>query len=384
MNFKQIMRLTLILSIATTIANAAAAEPSKKKSNRKKIEVAVNESNYQLITPHATPETKELYYKLSCLQGEAMLFGQHYTNVMGCEFTDWKQRLNKCDMVESVGDYPAVFGFDFGRGFDNQLAAVINAAKMGGIITISDHVPNPHAQKSYKHIKELKFAEIKSVLPDGEYHDYLVARLDQIADFASKAVIDGKKIPIIYRPWHEHTGGWFWWGSNSGTEAEYIELWQFTVEYLRDKKGVDNFIYAFSPSYSSTKDGYEVRNPGVEYFDIAGVDIYVNDKQNQAELLTSAAEVTVAYAEKHNKLAALTEFGYRNGIQNSSDATWFTETFLNSILNSKSGKRVVYALTWSNTKGGAWVPLKGELTHDDFTEFYNHPYTTFLKEWKER
>ncbi len=254
------------------------------------------------------------------------------------------------------------------------------AAKMGGIITISDHVRNPHNPKSYNHVKELNLVEIKSVLPGGEYHDYLVEHLDKIADFASKAVLNGRKIPIIYRPWHEHTGGWFWWGSKSGTEEEYIALWRFTVEYLRDTKGVDNFIYALSPSYSSIEDGYEVRNPGAEYFDIVGVDIYTIDKFDEATQFVTAAEAVVDYAEAYNKVPALTEFGYRGGIQNNSNPKWFTEIFLSPILNSDKARRVAFALTWSNGSKGHWVPTKDDPTHEDFVEFHNNPYTLFLKE----
>ncbi len=336
----------------------------------------------KLITPAATAETCELYNNMAALQGRAMLFGQHFANVMGVEFTDWKQTENRCDMKDAVGDYPAVFGFDFGRGFDKQLPAVKAAAKKGGIITFSDHVPNPHNPKSYNHIKGMENIEIASVLPGGEYHSYLLERLDKTADFASKAVINGKKIPIIYRPWHEHTGAWFWWGSKSGTAEEYCQLWRFTIEYLRDTKGVDNFIYAFSPSYSSAKDGYEVRNPGAEWFDIVGMDIYVDSKEDQTAALNKTIDVITEYARANNKIAALTEFGYRGGIQNSDDQDWFTTIFLKAITENPNGKDLVYALTWTNTNTGVWIPRKGELMHKDFKKFYNHKFTAFLKEWK--
>lgn len=374
MKFKTIMRLSLILSIATSINSTAMA--SKKRSTTK--------SQYTLITKGVTPETQKLYSNLAALQGEAILFGQHFANTMGREFTDWKQTQHKCDMKESVGDYPVLFGFDFGRGFDIQLDAVKEAARMSGVITFSDHIPNPYAPKSYKHLKERSFEEIKSVLPGGEHHAYLLERLDQTADFANKAVLNGRKIPIIYRPWHEHTGDWFWWGSESGTEAEYIALWRFTVEYLRDTKGVDNFIYAYSPSYIVREKAYSLRNPGAEYFDIAGIDLYTNAKENESELYVGATNLIVDYAEKHNKIAALTEFGYRAGVQNSDNPKWFTDTFLNPVLRSEKGGKIVYALTWRNSPKAHWVPAKGELTYDNFVEFSSNPYILFLEEWKKR
>ncbi len=369
---KKILHLALALSIALSISGAIAAE------------TAVDESKYALISPNATAETKQLYFALTQMQGKATLFGHHFSNVFGREFTDWKQSQNRCDVVESVGDYPAVFGFDFGRGFDNQLPAVKAAAKKGGVITFSDHVRNPFTPQTYNHSKEHAMSEIKAVLPEGEHHDYLLAHLDKIADFASKAVVDGKKIPIIYRPWHEHTGRWFWWGCESGSEEEYIALWRFSVEYLRDTKGVDNFIYAYSPSFDDVDNLYETRNPGANYFDIVGIDIYTIDKYDQVERLGKAISAIVDYASGHDKIAALTEFGYRGGIQNCSDPNWYTETLLKALLSSDKGCNVVYALTWSNTKSGGWIPLKGDLTHKDFKLLHKNPRIAFLKEWLNR
>lgn len=335
-----------------------------------------------LITPNATKETRELYQQLADMAGSGMLFGHHYSNVSGVNFTDWKQLMGTSDVKRSVSDYPAVFGFDFGSGFSKQLVAVQNAARRGGVVTISDHMPNPLSTKTYNHEKAYAGKEIASVLPGGECHDVLLARLDSIADFAKRATVNGRRIPIIYRPWHEHTGGWFWWGTRSGTAQEYCELWRFTVEYLRDTKGVDNFIYAFSPSQFKGDDDYELRNPGSDYFDIVGVDLYSKKGDNQSESYVKALRMVVDYAEKHAKVAALTEFGYRNGIQNCDNPKWFTEVFLNPIMTDEKARRVAFVLTWRNTKSSYWVPLKDNHLHDDFVEFYNSPYTVFLKEWK--
>ncbi|MFI3263577.1 MAG: glycosyl hydrolase [Rikenellaceae bacterium] len=340
-----------------------------------------NKGEYTLITSQATPETKKLYQQLADMQGKGILFGHHFSNVSGINFTDWKQTKNKSDIKESVSDYPAMFGFDFGSGFSKLLPSVIDAAKRGGVITFSDHALNPMTNKSYKHNKEFAGKEINSVLPGGEHHNLLLARLDSIAEFANNATINGRKIPIIYRPWHEHTGRWFWWGTDSGTPEEFCALWRFTVEYLRDTKGVDNFIYAFSPSQFVKDYNYEIRNPGAEYFDIVGVDLYSQKGDNQAEIITKALEVVVDYAEAHNKVPAFTEFGYRGGIQNCDNPNWFTEKFLNPILANEKAKRITYALTWRNTPNSYWIPLKDNPLHSNFKEIYDSPYVLFLKDW---
>lgn len=352
-------------------------------------EVGVEAEKYTLITGGATKETKKLYQHLAEMQGRGVLFGHHYSNVFSyteksrVHSADWDQEVQNSDVNRSVSDFPAIFGFDFGQGFSNQLKTVKSAAAMGGIITFSDHMPNPLSPTSrYKHIDGVINSEISSVLPNGKHHNILVARLDSIADFANKATIDGRKIPIIYRPWHEHTGRWFWWGIESGTSEEYCELWRFTIEYLRDVKGVDNFIYAFSPSQYKEDYSYERRNPGSDFFDIAGLDFYSVRGEKEVETLVETIEVVVDYAQSHNKVPALTEFGFRGGIQNCDNPKWYTEEFLNPILESESARKITYALTWSNRGGQYWVPLKGHDMHDDFVEFYNSSYTFFLKDWE--
>lgn len=55
------------------------------------------------------------------------------------------------------------------------------------------------------------------------------------------------KVPVLFRPWHEHTGSWFWWGEKLCTPEEYKALWHMTVDILRSD-GVDNALYAYSPA----------------------------------------------------------------------------------------------------------------------------------------
>ena len=87
---------------------------------------------------------------------------------------------------------------------------------------------------------------------------------------------DGKQIPVIFRPYHEHTQTWSWWGSSCTTTQQFIDFWQFTVKYLRDTKGVHNLIYAISPQMDSSKteDDFYFRWPGDDFVDFIGMDCY--------------------------------------------------------------------------------------------------------------
>ena len=76
---------------------------------------------------------------------------------------------------------------------------------------------------------------VKHILPGGSRHETFKSDLKIIADFAHNAKNHvGELIPIIFRPWHEFDGNWFWWGRNHCTVEEFKELYRFTVTYLRD------------------------------------------------------------------------------------------------------------------------------------------------------
>ena len=333
------------------------------------------------ITPFATKQTMQLYQRLQKVQGSGVLYGHHFTNVRGQNFTDWEQTQEMSDVKTATGDYPAVFSYDFNAGFSRLLPAVCKAWELGGIVTISYHMENPHGDQRSSYVVDSARREVSEILPGGARHAFLLAKLDSIALFAERAKVNGEKIPIIFRPWHEHTGGWFWWGTASCTEEEFNALWRFTIEYLRDVKRADNLLYAFSPSQPADRpQAYLTRNPGAEYFDIAGFDSYKTT--DFAEAFVRNVEVTAAYAAQEGKIAACTEFGYRKGLQNSNDSHWYTESFLAPLKRARGGERIVYAVTWGNSTATWWVPLKGDAAYPGFIDFYNDPYSIFLQEWK--
>ena len=81
------------------------------------------------------------------------------------------------------------------------------------------------------------------------------ARLDDVAEAFRKMVDEkGRPIPVIFRPLHEHTQTWNWWGRSATTDREFIAFWRFIVSYLRDTKDVHNVIYAISPQMDAVYD----------------------------------------------------------------------------------------------------------------------------------
>ena len=135
-----------------------------------------------------------------------------------------------------------------------------DAIQQGAIITLSCHMPNfslvqentayePSRDPTYARYdfrcytpKEKGGNTVNGLLPGGRYHEKFTAFLDMIADYAGQ--VEG---PVLFRPFHECTGDWFWWGSDSCSPEVYREVFQYTVKYLRDTKQVHNFLYVYSP-----------------------------------------------------------------------------------------------------------------------------------------
>ena len=113
-------------------------------------------------------------------------------------------------------------------------------------------------------------------MPGGELHEKYKSILQRVGEYARNLTgVYGENIPVIFRPFHEYDGSWFWWGANHCTPDEFKELYRFTVTYLRDTLQVHNFIYAFSPDCKfKTLEEFLVRYPGDEYVDLIGMDNY--------------------------------------------------------------------------------------------------------------
>lgn len=319
-----------------------------------------------MVDPDATPETKALYINLKKVSDQRVLFGHQHSTCYGI---DWMDQPDRSDVKTMTGSYPAVYGWDMGHtGTDHMAQLMIDAFTRGGINTISWHMDHPvRGDGSY-------FAEgdnLKDLLPGGAHHDLLKKELDKFADFSSSLFdAEGRLIPIIFRPWHEHTGGWFWWGSKSSTPEEFIKLWEFTVAYLRDVKGVHNLIWAYSPSGNHFKNETEYeqfRFPGYDYMDILGFDDYCG--KEELDEVTERCGVVTRLARKHDKVSALTEFGYKDGLSYCDDRLWFSHLLASFKMTPDAGG-VAYALTWRNgDKGHFWVPYKGQMHEEDFKRF---------------
>lgn len=153
-------------------------------------------------------------------------------------------------------------------------------------------------------------------MPNGKYNAEFTAYLDMIADYG--LALQNENIPVLFRPFHENGGSWFWWGGEHLTPQESIDLYKYTADYLKNK-GVHNFIYVYSPNGPVTDEKtYMSRYPGDDYVDILAFDFYDDYNEYPAKFkedffknLDKSCATLTKIADKHNKIPAIAEAGMR-------------------------------------------------------------------------
>ena len=268
----------------------------------------------------------------------------------------WSGDPDRSDVKSVCGSHAAVHGWDLfrieigathngdGVPFDLMRSRIQQAYRAGSINTISWHVDNPASGRDAWDTTRA----VEKILPGRSHHEVYRVYLDRVADYLqSLRGPDGELIPILFRPFHEANASWFWWGANHSTAADYVALWQFTVNYLTKQRQLANLLFAYSPAAQGIEsaDDYLARYPGDEYVDVLGLDdYYLSGSAHLVQLL----EVIVTEAEARGKIAALTEFGPRLGVGMLPGRNWYTSSFFTPLQTSPTASRIAYALAWRN------------------------------------
>ncbi|NQU84688.1 MAG: beta-mannosidase [Mariniphaga sp.] len=338
------------------------------------------------IDSKATKETIALFNNMKKLSKNHTMFAHQHATEYG---HGWRGDEDRSDVKSVSGSHPAVIGVDFSgfsgrseeqieRATANLRENVVNTYNRGGVTTAAWHFSNPVSGGGFYWRDDVSKPGVKYIIPGGEAHDQYKEILTTIGNWAkSLEGADGTLAPIIFRPFHEFDGGWFWWGAPHCTVEEFVSLWQFTVSFLRDSLDVHNFLYAFSPDnkFNSEQDFLE-RYPGDEWVDMVGMDNYGDMGRDRYDHETASRKLKIVsdYAIKAGKLAAFTE----TGLESIPDTTWWTETLLKVM--KKDDMQLSYVLVWRNDTRSAthyYAPFPGQVSIPNFMEFYNDPYTLF-------
>ena len=349
------------------------------------------DTNLSLSDKKATIETVTLYNKLQKLTQKGYLFGHQDDLAYGVK---WKYEDGRSDIKDVVGDYPGVYGWDIaglekddinnidGVPFDKMKQYIKEANERGGISTVSWHFDNPATGKN---AWDNTTNSLKTVLPGGENHQKFTSWLDKASNFfLSLKDKKGKNIPILFRPYHELTGGWFWWGKGNCTPEEFKTLWKFTFDYLQ-KKGVHNLIYVYNTSSFKSEEEFLTNYPGADYADIISFDSYQNNDDKDGKKFIQEVQNQFKIINKigleQNKPIALAEAGY----EAIPDPKWWTNVLDKAIGDYK----ISYVLLWRNhgwqekeQKMHYYAPYSGQISEKDFIDFYNLDKTLFEKDIK--
>ncbi|OXA99992.1 glycoside hydrolase family 26 protein [Flavobacterium pectinovorum] len=353
-----------------------------------------NVTNY-MVDANATKETIALFYNLKILAKTKVAIGQQ--DAFNSFYQD---AAGDSDIKKNTGFDPAVLGSDFmfitdknnnnqaDNWFYQQELKITNDVKVayakGMINTFSWHLREPNNEDSFyaaDMTSEQKTTAFKSILPGGANHEWYKKKLDKVASVVLNLKgANGELIPVIFRPFHEFDGSWFWWGANFCTADEYKTAYQFTVDYLKNTKGVHNILYAFSPDNSyTTETNYLSRYPGDKYVDILAMDNY-GDFDNQGSAGAAKANLKLKtisdLAKTKVKIAALSETGFRVTSSNSPITDWFSY-YLYSALTSNSVE-ISYVMFWNNNTDGYYVPNGSVSNATDFKTFAEKPKSALV------
>lgn len=345
----------------------------------------------QPIDQEATRETRALFKNLMILSKNHTLFGHQHATEYG---HGWVGEPGRSDVKSVCGSHPAVIGVDFSgfsglpeeviiRSMDEVRKNVTDTYNRGGVTTVAWHFNNPVSPGGFYWRDSVSLPAVKYIIPGGSAHENYKEILTRIGKWAQTVVgDDGKPVPMIFRPFHEFDGDWFWWGKSHCSSGEFISLWRFTVSYLRDSLNVHQFLYAFSPDnrFNSEVEFLE-RYPGDKWVDLVGMDNYGDFGRDRYDIETGAAKLKIVsdYAIKAGKLAAFTE----TGLESVPNPEWWTGTLLKAMKLHRM--QLCYVLVWRNDSQSPthyYAPFPGQVSVPDFIRFYMDPYTLFEDDLK--
>lgn len=339
--------------------------------------------------PMETPKDQLVHTLFSYAESGKIAYGHQDDLFYGhtWKVEDWENdSLLRSDVKAVTGKYPQMLGCDLGGielGAEKNLdgipfglmrKAVLKQVERGGMVTFSWHPRNPLTGGDAWDISSTE--AVKSVLRDGEKHAEFMLWLQRTADF-----IESIGQPVIFRPWHENLGSWFWWGGKLCTAQEYQELYRMTWLYFTKDRGLKDIVWCYSPNGPISPEEYMSRYPGDEFVDILGTDIYeyvgdgsvpeadVRFSEQVKDMLRSLSAMSL----EHQKLMCLSETGFE-GIPS---PAWWTGVLEPAIREFP----ICYVLTWRNAHdkpGHFYAAWKGFENEADMKAFSDKENILFL------
>ncbi len=312
-----------------------------------------NEFMSDTVNKNATEEARELLKYLASVAGKGIITGQHtQTNPMEeieyiYEVTGHKPKLQGFEMLA----YSPNINFEdasepcLTEVYENQgtmETARKWAKETGGIVTLSFHWFSPIGGRDKSFYAEHTDFDASKILVEGSAErKAFYSDMEKIAVELKK--FQDEKIPVLWRPFHEADGQWFWWGAKGPEVA--VELYKMMFEYYVYEKKLDNLIWVWNFGLA---DVY----PGDEFCDIVSMDIYL-DKYRETDYAEEYEKLIGVTSKK--KLVALAEVGYNPDVKVLEKSripwvyymTWSKEFIMGEKYNSKEKLREMFESEYS-------------------------------------
>ncbi len=309
----------------------------------------------QPADPDLIPEARAVLDYLRSIYGKKTLSGISGTK-------------NAAKVKEITGKDAAIVAIDlsgwnsprWGKTYTPVVQGYIDQAKQwsaeGGIVSIQFHWKHPLKDDGTAWVGKHgngppsgPFDMGKALLPDTPEHKAFMTDLDKHADYLEQ--LAKAKVPVLWRPFHEIDGGWFWWTDKDKPENT-AAMWRIMFDHLVKQRKLHNLIWVYNAGLKSAGPGKDVAAieyrkrfyPGAEYVDIAGIDIYANSyfgwAKPQEDAYQKAFDIMTQVAP--GKMLAMSE----------------CEAIPNPDMMAKNGPKWLYCLPWwaeGKTNPAEWM-----------------------------
>ncbi len=177
---------------------------------------------------------------------------------------------------EPLGHNPALLGWTHNHWNDNGVTykpinnLILQHWNKGGLVILDTYMANPLTSGDHNDITSFDFNEL--ITPGTVLNTNWRVELDRMAEGLQD--LEDKGVVVLFAPFVEMNGDWFWWGQ--ATNQEFIEMWKYLFNYYTYDKGLDNILWVYEPNEDINPNLYRVMYyyPGNEYVDIVGLSAY--------------------------------------------------------------------------------------------------------------
>ena len=216
---------------------------------------------------------------------------------------------------------------------------------------------------------------VKQIVENDAVQQRFLASLDKLASFFTELKNEeGEPISVIFQPFQSiMADSAMWWTPARCSANDFKKLWSLTVDYLRNKKGVHNLLYAYSIGNERTAETLQTYYPGNSRVDIVGLNALLLQKdscdtQTFIQQFNRNIAIITQFAEKNKKVPAITY----TGLESVKVSDFFSQDLYPVISQYKLSFVMFGANAW-NQEEHYFIPVPGHPASDDFVRFASYP-----------